>query len=157
MRQWFIYNMRVKNVWHNVSRAEYPETQERHTSSVHNLLLQGYLQYKSWCRKHQNSHPRQLNNFIFIVLFLPYLILLFTGCPKKHGNLVTNWISSLLWISFVIANFKSHNIIMSARVYFLKRVKDCKDWSIISPQDEQWRRTSLLWLTYLYTAIFLFY
>ena len=79
--------------------------------------------------------------------------LLFTGCPKKHGNSVTNSISSLLWISIVIPNFKSHNIIMSAWVYFMKRVKDCKDVSIMSPQ-EQWRRTSLLCL---YTAIFLFY
>ena len=26
----------------------------------------------------------------------------------------------------------------------MKRVKDCKDVSIMSPQDEQWRRTSLL-------------
>jgi len=25
---------------------------------------------------------------------------------------------------------------MSARVYFMKRVKDCKDVSIMSPQDE---------------------
>jgi len=41
---------------------------------------------------------------------------------------------------------------MSARVYFMKRVKDCKDVSIMSPQDEQWRQTSLLCL---YTAIFL--
>ena len=76
-----------------------------------------------------------------------------TECPKKHGNSVTNWISSLLWISIVIPNFKSHNIIMSARVYFIKRVKDCKDVSIMSPQDELWRRTSLLCL---HTAIFLF-
>ena len=27
---------------------------------------------------------------------------------------------------------------MSARVYFMKRVKHCKDVSIMSPQDEQW-------------------
>ena len=33
---------------------------------------------------------------------------LHTGCPKKHGNSVTNSISSLLWISIVIPNFKSH-------------------------------------------------
>jgi len=72
---------------------------------------------------------------------------------QKHGNSVTNLISSLLWISIVIPNFKSHNIIMSARVYSMKRVKDCKDESIMSPQDEQWRRTSLLCL---YTVIFLF-
>ena len=26
---------------------------------------------------------------------------------------------------------------MSARIYFMKRVKDCKDVSIMSPQDEQ--------------------
>ena len=77
----------------------------------------------------------------------------YTGCPKKHGNSVTNWISSLLWISIVIPNFKSHNIIMYARVYFMKRVKDCKDVFIMSPEDEQWRRTSFVCL---YTAIFNF-
>ena len=60
-----------------------------------------------------------------------------TGCPKKHGNSVTNSISPLLYISIVIPNFKSHNIIMSARVYFIKTVNGCKDASIMSPQDEQ--------------------
>ena len=60
-----------------------------------------------------------------------------TGCPKKHGNSVTNSISPLLYISIVIPNFKSHNIIMSARVYFIKMVNGCKDASIMSPQDEQ--------------------
>ena len=49
---------------------------------------------------------------------------------------MTNWISSSLCISIVIPNFKSHNSIMSARVYFMKRVKDCKDVFIMSPQDE---------------------
>ena len=34
-------------------------------------------------------------------------------------------------------NFKIHNIIMSARVYFMKKVKDCKGVSKMSPQDEQ--------------------
>jgi len=63
-----------------------------------------------------------------------------TGCPKKHGNSVTN--------------LKSHNIIISARVYFMKRVEDCKDVSLMSPQDEQWKRTSLLCL---HTTIFFFY
>ena len=43
---------------------------------------------------------------------------------------------------------------MSARVYFMKTVNGCKDVSIMSPQGEQWRRTSLLCL---YTKIFLFY
>ena len=60
-----------------------------------------------------------------------------TGCPNKHGNSVTKSISSLLRISIVIPDFKSRKIIMSARVYFMKRVKDCKDVSIMSPQDEQ--------------------
>ena len=73
-----------------------------------------------------------------------------TGCPKKHGNSVTNLISSLLWISIVTPSFKSHNIIMPVRVYFMKRVKDFR----LSPQDEQWIRTSSLCL---HTAIFLFY
>ena len=45
--------------------------------------------------------------------------------------------TNLVRISIVIPNFISHNIIMSARVYFLKRVKDCKDVSITCPQDEQ--------------------
>ena len=40
---------------------------------------------------------------------------------------------------------------MSAGVYFMKRVKDCKAESIMSPQDEQWRLTSLLCL---YSVIF---
>jgi len=65
------------------------------------------------------------------------------GCPKKHGNSVTNSISPLLWISTVIPkipNFKSHDIIMSDKVYLMKRVKDCKDVSIMSPQDVQWRQ-----------------
>ena len=43
---------------------------------------------------------------------------------------------------------------MSARVYFMKSVKDCKDVSIMSMQDKQRRRTSS---HCLYTAIFLFY
>ena len=29
---------------------------------------------------------------------------------------------------------------MSARVYFMKRLKDCKDVYIMSPQDEQYNR-----------------
>ena len=57
-----------------------------------------------------------------------------TACPNKHGNSVTNSISSLLRICIVIPDFKSHNIIMPARVYFMKRVKDCKDVFIMSPQ-----------------------
>ena len=37
----------------------------------------------------------------------------------------------------VVPNFKSHNIIMSARVYFMKTVNGCKDLIIMSPHDEQ--------------------
>ena len=43
---------------------------------------------------------------------------------------------------------------MSARVYLMKTVNDCKEVSIISLQDEQRRLTSLL---FLYTVIFFFY
>jgi len=39
---------------------------------------------------------------------------------------------------------------MSAGVYLIKRIEDCKDVSIMSPKDEQWKRTSLLCL---YSAI----
>ena len=60
-----------------------------------------------------------------------------TRCPKKHGNSVTNSISSLLLNSIVIPNFNSHNIIMAVRVYFMKSVKDCNGVSLMSPQDEQ--------------------
>ena len=56
-----------------------------------------------------------------------YNIDLTTGCPNKKGNSVTNSISSLLLISIVIPNFKNHNIIMSARVYFIIAVNGCKD------------------------------
>ena len=77
----------------------------------------------------------------------------FTGCPKKHGNSVTKSILSLLWTSIVKPIFKSHNIIMSARFYLMKRVKDCKDVSIMSPQmnSEDGQVYSVC------TAIFLFY
>ena len=51
-------------------------------------------------------------------------------CFKKHGNSVTNSISSLLWINIVIPDFKSLNIIMSARVYFIKSSKDCEDGQV---------------------------
>ena len=39
---------------------------------------------------------------------------------------MTNSTSSLLWIIIVIPDFKTHNIIMSARVYFMKMVNGCK-------------------------------
>ena len=73
---------------------------------------------------------------------------------QKHGNSVTNSLSSLLWISIVRSNFKSHNIIMLSRVYLMKKVKDCKDVSTMSLQDEQWRRTSLLCLYILQFSCF---
>ena len=81
-------------------------------------------------------------------------IFIHTGCaknwPNKHENSVTNSISSFIWSGIVIPDFKSHNIIISARVYFMKTVNGCKTVSLTSLHDEQWRRTSLLCL---YTAI----
>ena len=91
---------------------------------------------------------------IFKMVMIKIGVTTYTGCPNKLGNLVTNSISSMLWISLVIPYFKSHNIIMSARVYLIKKVNGCKDVSKMSEQDEQWRRTSLFWL---YTLIFMFY
>ena len=70
--------------------------------------------------------------------FLLYCICSDTGCPKKHWNSVTNSISSLLWISIVIPNFKRNNIIMSARVYFMKTVKTVKMWSCVYNVSQQW-------------------
>ena len=61
---------------------------------------------------------------------------------------MTNSISSLLWISIVIPDFKRHNIIMSARVYFMKTINGCKDVSIMSPQDEQWRKTVIVYCNF---------
>jgi len=43
---------------------------------------------------------------------------------------------------------------MSARVYLMNTVNGCEDVFIMSPQDEQWRWTSLLCL---YTVNFLSY
>ena len=43
---------------------------------------------------------------------------------------MTNSISSMLWISIVIPDFKRHNKdIMAARVYFMKMMNGCKDGS----------------------------
>ena len=52
------------------------------------------------------------------------------GVPINMG------IQSLSWFSIVIPDFKSHNIIMSAKVYIMKTVNGCKDVSIMSLQDE---------------------
>ena len=49
---------------------------------------------------------------------------LYTGCPNTHGNSVTNSISSLLWISIVIPNFKSHN--KYNRMQSKHKQKNCK-------------------------------
>jgi len=63
----------------------------------------------------------KIHNGIFNKVRNRYLFL--TGCPNKHGNSVTNWISSLLWISIKIPNFKSHDIIMSTRVILWNRLQ----------------------------------
>ena len=44
----------------------------------------------------------------------------YTVCPNKHWNWVTNSRSSLLRISIVIPDIKSHYLIMPAIVYFMK-------------------------------------
>ena len=108
-----------------------------------------FLAYKKRCRKSQALDEENYNIFhiwnggsLEITASIRFDV--YTGYPKKHGNSVTNLISSLLWISIVMPNFKSHNIIMPDRVYSMKRVKDCKDVSIMSPQDEQWSEVCIL-------------
>ena len=59
----------------------------------------------------------------------------------------TNSRSSLLRFSIVIPDLESNSIIMSARVYFMKKVNGCKDVSVMSLQDEQWKRASLLYMS----------
>ena len=49
---------------------------------------------------------------------------------------MTNSKSSLQRNNIVIPDFKSHNLIMSARVYFMKTVKGCDDVFLISLQGE---------------------
>ena len=56
-------------------------------------------------------------------------------CPNKHGNSVTR-IRYCLCYEFAF-DFKSHNIVMYARVCLMKKGKDCKDVFIMCPQDEQ--------------------
>ena len=110
-----------------------------------------------WLRPDSKCQVKNINtiaNLCSLYFYVNGYMRVGTGCPNKHGNSVTNSISSLLWISIVIPDFKIHNIIMSARVYLMKTVNGCKDVSKMSPQDEQWRRTSLLCL---YIVIFLFY
>ena len=56
---------------------------------------------------------RYRHDWYFLYAHLLVIGMFDTGCPNKHGNSVTNLILSLLWISIVIPNFKSHNITMS--------------------------------------------
>ena len=57
--------------------------------------------------------PHDLKVFIFS---------LSTGCPKKTWAFRDEFDIVFVMISIVIPNFNSHNIIMSARVYFMKTV-----------------------------------
>ena len=75
--------------------------------------------------------------FLYSPVFWVPLYVQPTGCTNEYGNSVTNLLSSLLRISIVIPDFKSRNIIMFARVYFMKMVNGCKDASITSMQDEE--------------------
>ena len=74
---------------------------------------------------------------------------------NKHGNWVTNSRSSLWRISIGIPDFKSPNINMYARVYFMKTVNGFKDVSILCPASARWTVKTDKFT--LYTVIFLFY
>ena len=107
------------------------DTAQRRVSTCNiNMNLNSNLDIRinffSWrVIKRCNSLPV---HWLVLRIYMTNIFLQFdTGCPIKHGNSVTNSISSLLWISIVIPNSKSHNIIMSARVYFMITVNGCKD------------------------------
>ena len=94
-----------------------------------------------------NNHQQLQDSFIFNHIYI-YI----QGVPKNmgiHWRIRYRHCYELAW-QYLIS--KAIKIVMSARVYCMKSVKDCKNVSIMS--DEQWRWTSLLWL---HTAIFLFY
>jgi len=118
-----------------------------------NFFNEFKLSFRNFTQRKRLIVFKLILNFFSIILQSQFNYVTYR-VSQKYGNSVTNSISSLLWISIVISNFNRHNIIMSARVYFMKTVNGCKDVSVMSSQDEQWRRTSLLCL---YTAIFLFY
>ena len=52
------------------------------------------------CKRPENENVLDMDDITFFPGKLK--IVLCTGCPKKHGNSVTNSISSLLLISIVI-------------------------------------------------------
>ena len=96
------------------------------------VYILSWYSYKKYCLTffHKNFYTYHV-----VYLFsrkIPIVLLYYTGCPNKHGNSVTNSRSSLLWISIVRPDFKSPNIIMSARVYFIKMIKDFKYVSHVS-------------------------
>ena len=56
-----------------------------------------------------------------------------TWCPKKYGNSVTNCYE--LALKYLIS--KAIILLCLLEFFFMKRVKDCKDVSVMSPQNEQ--------------------
>ena len=118
-----------------------------------NFFNEFKLSFRNFTQRKRLIVFKLILNFFSIILQSQFNYVTYR-VSQKYGNSVTNSISSLLWISIVISNFNRLNIIMSAGVYFIKTVNGCKDVSVMSSQDEQWRRISLLCL---YIAIFLFY
>ena len=117
-----------------------------------NFFNEFKLSFRNFTQRKRLIVFKLILNFFSIILQSQFNYVTYR-VSQKYGNSVTNSISSLLWISTVISNFNRLNIIMSARVYFMKTVNGCKDVSVMSSQDEQWRRISLLCL---YTVISLF-
>jgi len=62
---------------------------------------------------------------------------------------VTNSRWPLLRIS-IVPDFKSHNLIMSAWVYFMKTVNGCNNASVISLQDEWYRLQTDMFTLFVY-------
>jgi len=84
--------------------------------SIHNCLLVG------WTSKRKNDWALFFCGICNLTPEKVYGTFKLKICNEKK-MLILIILSSLLWISIVIPNFKTHNIIMSARVYFMKRVR----------------------------------
>ena len=75
-----------------------------------------------------------------------------TGCPNTCGNWARRSKSSFLRFSVILPNYKGQNKVMSARVYFCKRLKIvflfCDvEWHYITfLYDKQSRETTVLCL-----------
>ena len=138
------FDKKMYSLWHSQTTHECPHKKSAY--SVHGKFAKFHLQWYNWASIYYYCEE----NFRFWFILWAIQTAWIFRVSQKTWEFRTNSISSLLWVRIVLPNLKSHNI-MSARIYFLKTVKDCEDVSILPPQVEQQRRTSLLCM---YTAMY---